>query len=81
MSFTLKWRAAIAEAESHEAHKIARTKELRLMYARQGKDQYATDQLVDRDQIVQEAQLLHERAIAKAAAYGPGAIIEALARR
>jgi hypothetical protein len=80
MSYTARYTAAVQEAEAQTARKESQSAGLRRLYAQQGLDAIAAQSLIDKDQIVQEAQLLHERAVARAAMYGPGAILEAMRR-
>lgn len=78
MSMTQKYAAALVDVEAWSHEKRKRENSLRTFYRNQAIDDVSIGALIDKDQLVQEAQLLLDRAIAKAAAFGPGAIIEQL---
>lgn len=71
------YRTALAEIDRWATRKADRTESLRRYYDRQGKDSISAQVLIDKDQEVREAQLMLERATARAAALGPAAILEA----
>lgn len=77
----MKYTQALNDLELQQRRKLAREAALRAMHERDGVDRISSGALIDKDQLVLEAQLLIDRAVAKAAAYGPGAILEALAQR
>ncbi len=78
MNNTQQYERALAEIEAWAQKKRQREMDLRAYYIKQNINDVSIGALIDKDQLVQEAQLLLNRAIAKAAAYGPGAIIEQL---
>jgi len=76
MTYWEKYEMAVADAERWAHDKEMRTQQLRRLY--QGKDATTIQRLVDADPDVKDAQLLHERAVARAAMYGPGALMQVI---
>jgi hypothetical protein len=78
MNEVQKYNAAVVIAERWGQKKIQRERDLKLLYAQGGKDEFTIGGLVATDSLVKEYQLLQERAVALASMYGIGAIIETL---
>jgi hypothetical protein len=73
----MKYERAVAEAERWEQMKRRRELDLRHFYVdQQGKDTVSAQALIDKDGEVVEFEILRQRAVARAAMYGPGAIMD-----
>lgn len=68
---------ALDDMRRWEHRKDRRSASLRAYYEKQRKDEVTITHLIDQDQLVREAQILLDRATAKAAALGPAALLEA----
>lgn len=78
VSNVMKYERAVTEVEAWAQRKRKRELELKIYYSNQNLDDASIGALIDKDQVILDAQTQLDRAAAKAAAYGPGAIIEQL---